>query len=72
MSEELKLAKDIVLSEEPLPHHISVKNRRLDDDSPIDAAVTEFVFRYNLKVDGLSDEEISERWKQSPWYKGDK
>lgn len=68
----LTLAKDIVLSEEPIMHHISVKNRRLNDDgSPFDAAVTEFVFRYNLKVDGLSDAEIDEKWKQSPWYKAE-
>lgn len=68
--QEPTLVKDIVLAEEPMLHHISVKNRRLNlDGSPIDAAVTEFVFRYNLKVDGLSDEEIDARWKQSPWYK---
>ena len=63
------MSEDIVLSEDPM-HHISVMNRRLNvDGSPVDAAVTEFVFRYNLKVDGLSDEEIDARWKQSPWYK---
>lgn len=62
--------KDIVLSEDPM-HHISVKNRRLNvDGSPFDAAVFEFAFRYDFKVDGLSDEEIDEKWKQSPWYKG--
>jgi hypothetical protein len=63
------MAEDIVLSEDPVDH-ISVKNRRLDTESPIDAAVFEFVFRYNLKVDGLSDEAIDAQWKQSPWYKG--
>jgi hypothetical protein len=44
-------------------------NRRFDETNEFDLALTKFIFEWNLKVDGLSDEEIAEKWKQSPWYR---
>lgn len=48
--------------------HITI-NRRFDDTNEFDHALAKFIFEWNLKVDGLSDEEIAEKWKQSPWYR---
>lgn len=46
--------------------HITT-NRRFDETNEFDRALTKFIFEWNLKVDGLSDEEIAEKWKQTPW-----
>ncbi len=46
--------------------HITA-NRRLDETKEFDLALMKFIFGWNLKVDGLSDEEIAEKWKQTPW-----
>jgi hypothetical protein len=54
---------------ESIPGQLSVANRKLDPNNSLDAAILEFLFKFNLKVGGLSDEEIAEKWKQSPWYR---
>lgn len=46
--------------------HITT-NRRFDETNEFDLALTKFIFEWNLKVDGLSDAEIAEKWKQTPW-----
>lgn len=46
--------------------HITT-NRRVDATNEFDLAITKFVFEWNMRADGLSDEEIDERWKQTPW-----
>lgn len=46
--------------------HITT-NRRFDETNEFDLALAKFIFEWNLKVDGLSDEEIAEKWKQTPW-----
>jgi len=56
---------------ESMPGHLSVANRKLDTSNPLDAAILEFVFRFNMKADGLSADEIEALWRQSPWSKGD-
>jgi hypothetical protein len=54
---------------EALPGHLSVQNRRLDTSNALDAALVEFMFKFNLKVDGLTTDEIEALWKDSPWGK---
>ena len=54
---------------EALPGHLSVQNRRLDASNAIDAELAEFLFKFNLKADGLPPDEIEKRWKDSPWCK---
>lgn len=54
---------------EALPGHLSAQNRRMDTGNPLDAALVEFMFKFNLKVDGLPTDEIEALWKNSPWGK---
>lgn len=54
---------------EALPGHLSVQNRRMDTSNALDAALTEFLFKFNLKAAGLPTDEIESLWKDSPWGK---
>ena len=56
---------EIILVEAP-PRHLAIKNRKLDRSNAYDAAVFEFVFRYNLRADGFSNDEIETRWNLFP------
>lgn len=54
---------------ESIPGQLSVANRKLDPKNSLDAAILEFLFKFNLKVHGLPTDEIGALWKDSPWGK---
>ena len=43
---------------------VSVQNRRLDESNAFDAALSEFLFKWNLKSRGMSESDIESLWRQ--------
>ena len=43
---------------------VSVQNRRLDRSNAFEAALWEFLFRWNLKARGMSESDIESLWRQ--------
>lgn len=52
---------------ESIPGQLAVQNRKLDINNPLDAAILEFLFKFNLRQAGLSREETERLWVKSPW-----
>lgn len=41
--------------------------RRVFTDSPFERDLLKLIFFWNRRDDGMSEEEIQERWNMSPW-----
>lgn len=46
---------------------ISTGRRVINTDSPFERDLLKLIFFWNLRDDGLTEEEIQERWNMTPW-----
>lgn len=50
---------------------ISTGTRIINTDNPFERDLFKLIFFWNLRDDGLTEEEIQERWKMTPWGSND-
>ena len=46
---------------------ISIGPRKINTAIPFERELAKLIFFWNLRDDGLTEEEIQERWKMHPW-----